>query len=231
MKKFLLVVYSILGINLIGVAQVLPPPETKDLVILKFVPLAFFDIDNTVQLGVEVPLKDRRFTIHQELGYGHSVFNPWYINWDNELNKQTFRSRSQFRFYFHEWGAGRMYVAVEYLHKRVTAQQQMWAGVNCDGNQAGCDYHELRDVKGSKIINALHTKVGWHFYLGNRITLDLYVGGGLRLKSYNTTPDNVGRVQFGKYGWFDDLDFWEDHVLYPSLTTGFQLGIPLGKKK
>jgi hypothetical protein len=47
-------------------------------IILKFTPLALFDLDNTVQAGVEVPLRNPAWTEQQELGYGHSAFNLWY---------------------------------------------------------------------------------------------------------------------------------------------------------
>lgn len=205
-------------------AQVTPQEDMKDRVLLKLAPLSFFDIDNTVQAGLEIPLSDNRFTIHQEFGYGHAVFNPWYIDWGDKPDKWIFRSRSQFRFYFHEWGTGRMYVAGEYLRKMVTNNQMIWAGVNCGGNNAGCEYFEFRNVQRRKIVNALHAKVGWHFYFPRRITLDLYVGAGLRMKNYKSSPDNVGN--FNDRRWFDDLLFISDG-LYPSVATGFQLGIPL----
>lgn len=208
-------------------AQVTPVEETKDRVILKFAPLSFFDIDNTIQAGFEIPFSGNRFTINQEFGYGHSVFNPWYIELGDSPDKWTFRSRSQFRFYFHEWNFGRIYVAGEYMRKRVTAKEEMWVGVNCTGNNAGCDYFEFRDVTARKIVNALHTKIGWHFYFPNRVTLDLYVGGGLRMKTYKSEPENNGRnVNFEDGRWFGEV-FWDEDGPYPSLALGFQLGIPL----
>lgn len=112
------------------------------------------------------------------------------------------------------------------MRKMVTATESMWAGVNCTGNNAGCDYFEFRDVRGRKTVNALHAKVGWHFYFPNSITLDLYVGGGMRMKTYKSEPENVRNINFGDGRWFGDL-FWDANEPYPSLAMGFQLGIPL----
>ncbi|WP_221391346.1 DUF3575 domain-containing protein [Dyadobacter sp. NIV53] len=205
------------------------PDESKNHIILKWSPLSLFDIDNTVQLGLEVPVNDK-FTIQQDIGYGHSGFNVWYADYENRPDIGTIKSRTQLRYYFYAKPRFRSYLAGEYLFKRVVRQETKWVGMDCVDN-GGCSYFSYKNVKQGKFVNALHAKIGWQFYFSNRTSLDLFVGFGLRKARIRTLTKGVGNVDFDN-GW----DWWinannNDPQIIPSVSTGFHLGFALGRFK
>ena len=205
--------------------------KSKDHLIIKFLPLGMFDIDNTFQVGLEVPLPNTSFSIQQEAGYGHSLFNVWYQGDNKHPDKNTIKARTQFRFYFFERSRIRSYVAGEYLFKRVVNKDNQWVGQDCIyGN---CAYFENKNVRFGRFVNAVHVKAGWQFYFQNRMTIDVYTGFGLRnIKGRNLTQ-NAENARLD-----DDWLIWQggyrgrngtyDQV-FPSLAFGFQIGVALGK--
>ena len=204
------------------------PDEFKKHIILKWSPLSMFDIDNTVQLGIEVPLRNDRFTIQQEAGYGHSSFNMWYSDFEHRPDIATIKSRTQLRYYFFEKPKFRSYVAGEYLFKRVLTQETQWVGMDC-ANTGGCSYFTYKKVEQGRFVNAVHAKIGWQFYFSNRTSLDLFVGFGLRKARVKTLTKGVGNVNFDN-GW----DWWVNNnnarsEVIPSVSTGFHLGFALGR--
>ncbi|GAB2789669.1 hypothetical protein GCM10027275_38310 [Rhabdobacter roseus] len=148
-------------------------------VILKLTPLALFDLDNTIQLGAEVPFGSRRFSFQQELGYGHNAFNFWQSEREEYPNRETWRFRSQLRHYFRKRAPLGGYVAVEYLLKKNSQLDWRSVGRDCSEN-GGCAYFENRQVHLVRYVNAFHLKFGGQWKLGSRTTLDFYLGGGLR---------------------------------------------------
>ncbi|HEV7378562.1 MAG TPA: DUF3575 domain-containing protein [Dyadobacter sp.] len=203
------------------------PEESRKHVILKWSPLSMYDIDNTVQFGVEVPLPDSRFTIQQEIGYGHGSFNLWYIGRENRPDKNTIKARTQLRFYFIERTRFRAYVAGEYLYKRVVNQKQDWTGRECTV-PGGCSFFENMNVKQGRFVNAVHAKAGWHFYFSNRISLDLHTGMGFRQSKLRMITPGVQNRNLESDWLFGNTDFTSGDVI-PSLSVGFQVGIALGK--
>lgn len=202
--------------------------ESREHIILKWSPLSLFDIDNTFQAGVEIPLKNNRFTIQQDIGYGHSSFNIWYAQEEDRLNKATIKARTQLRYYFYEKPRFRSYIAGEYLFKRVVIKETQWVGMDCGGS-GGCGYFENKDVKLGRFVSALHAKVGWQIYFSNRISLDLFMGFGLRKANVRILTSNVENARFN-----DDWDWFRSnrpghHEVIPSLAFGYHLGIALGK--
>lgn len=203
--------------------------QSRQHVILKFLPLGLFDVDNTFQVGVEIPFPNKRFTFQQEAGYGHSSFNAWYHDGRERPDKQTFKIRSQLRFYFYEKKWGRSYVAGEYLFKRVEHHETQWVGQDC--SNGSCGYFENKNVRFGKFSNAGHVKFGWQFYFSNRMTLDVYTGLGLRKVRYSTLTPGVGRAQ-PQDSWVWWSSNWSDQSeLMPSVAMGFQIGFALGKFK
>jgi hypothetical protein len=201
--------------------------EMKEHVTLKFLPLGLFDFDNTVQVGVEVPFSNNRFSFQQEVGYGHSSFNIWYHEDGRHPDKSTIKTRTQLRFYFYEKRRARSYVAGEFLYKRVINRQSQWVGQNCI--YGDCDYLEYKDVRFGRFVNAVHVKVGWQFYFSNRMTLDLYTGFGVRDIRGRTLTPNAGNATMT-----DDWFIWNNRrgtyrEVFPSVTPGFQIGFSLGK--
>ena len=206
------------------------PDESKKHIILKWSPLSMFDIDNTVQLGVEVPLRNDRFTIQQEAGYGHSSFNIWYSDFEHRPDIATIKSRTQLRYYFFGKPKFRSYIAGEYLFKRVLTQETQWVGMDCVTN-GGCSYFTNKKVEQGRFVNAVHAKIGWQFYFSNRTSLDLFVGFGLRKARVKILTKGVENVDFDN-GW----DWWVNNnnarsEVIPSVSTGFHLGFALGRFK
>jgi hypothetical protein len=86
--------------------------------ILKITPLALFDIDNTIQGGIELPLHNPAWTMQQEFGYGHSAFNLWQGEREQHPDRETWRFRTQIRYYFLKNNQRSPYIAGEYLLKK-----------------------------------------------------------------------------------------------------------------
>lgn len=229
MKRILLTV-SILSATICGsVAQVIDAESAKNHVIVKYSPATMFDFDNTVQFGVEVPLGKGDFTIQQDLGYGTSAFNLWYYDEDPSPDKRTFKSRTQFRFYYFERRRMRGYVGPELLLKSVVYRENQWAGMECvSGN---CGYFQQHQVKMAKQAVAVHARVGWQFYFTNRMALDLFTGIGFRsITGKSLTPENGNRQIYA----IDDI--WTSvsprtREFVPSVALGVHFGIVLGKFK
>lgn len=203
----------------------------KKQVTLKFAPLAMFDIDNTYAFAVEVPLSNPKFSLQQELGYGHAATNLWYSLDNYKPRKYTIRLKAQFRYYYFERSIVRGYLGVEYFYKRTQSKEKRWVGQDCQSFGA-CSFSMEDNVSFVKQVHAIHPKVGWQFYFGPRFSLDLYTGFGARVidnkvisenKTINLSPHS------GDINWFDS---WQKgtHV-YPSLSAGIQLGVRLGKIK
>lgn len=204
------------------------PEETREHVILKWSPLSMFDIDNTVQIGIEIPFKNDRFTIQQEAGYGNSNFNVWYAQEEHRPDESTVKSRTQFRYYFYEKTRFRSYVAGEYMYKRVVTREMQGVGRECSLT-GGCSYFQNTNVKQGRFVGAFHVKAGWQFYYSNRTTFDLFAGIGLRRANIKMLTPNVENVRID-----NDWYFWRNNSIgrqqvVPSLSLGFHLGIALGK--
>lgn len=209
-------------------AQVPSPDALKSAIILKITPLALFDLDNTVQLGVEVPLKNPAWSLQQEMGYGHSAFNLWYSERQRYPDRETWRFRTQIRYYFLKQNRNSPYMAGEYLLKKNMEGKYRSVGMDCSTTQFGgqnCAYFQNRRVHLARFVNAFHLKLGWQFSIGNRMALDTYVGAGIRalqVKYVGLPPNSFfnGRRDFltfrndwpGRYG------------PTPSLSAGFHIG-------
>ncbi len=200
--------------------------DTRNKVVLKWAPIPLFDYYNTLQLGVEVPFPDPRFSFQQELGYGHSSFNLWYAERGDIPDRHSFRSRTQLRDYLKEWNSFRIFVAGEYFVRNSRTYGYSYTGVNCDN---GCDYYkEVRHTTG-RVAKAIHFKFGFQSWLSPRVSLDVYGGPGIRtIRSKSFTP--------GITDYHDDGPWWESSNTdpgepIPSIAMGFQLGIRLGKIK
>ncbi len=200
--------------------------DTRDKVVLKWAPVPLFDYYNTMQLGVEIPFPDPRFSFQQELGYGHSSFNLWYAERDKVPDRHSFRSRTQLRYYLKEWNSFRIYLAGEYFIRNSRTRSSSYVGVNCEN---GCDYYKDTPYTTGRLAKAIHFKFGFQTWLSHRVSLDVYGGPGLRtIRSKSFTP--------GITGHYDDGPWWESHSTdpgepIPSVAMGFQLGIRLGKIK
>lgn len=195
-------------------------------VIVKFAPLGLFDYDNVVQFGVEVPLGTSGLSVQQDLGYGHSSFNLWYTS-EPGPRKETYKSRTQLRYYYYPRRRFKAYVAGEFLLKKVIYAENKWVGMDCSGWD--CGYYENRFVKVGRYVSAGHVKMGWQFYFGNRMALDLFTGLGIRnIRVKSITPVLSDMRVERTDSWFG-YDTPGTNELVPSVAMGFHFGIVLGK--
>jgi hypothetical protein len=202
--------------------------SAKRHVIIKYSPLPMFDFDNTIQLGVEVPLGNGNFALQEDLGYGNSTFSAWYDG-DNRPDKQIFKSRTHLRWYFMERRRMRAYIGPEVLYKKVVYRDKQWAGRDCNGPFGPCSFFQSQNVRVDKNVVASHARFGWQFITPSRFTFDLFAGVGFRhifATSHSPgIPDSeVRRIHDN----WEDLDPNENEIR-ASAVLGFHFGIVLGK--
>ncbi|MCE7066168.1 DUF3575 domain-containing protein [Dyadobacter sp. CY326] len=196
-------------------------------VIVKFAPLALFDFDNAVQFGVEVPLGTSGMSLQQDLGYGHSSFNMWYENESIRPRKYTYKSRTQLRYYYMTRRRVKAYVAGEFMLKKVIYAENKWVGMDClDGN---CNYFENKFVKTGRTVGAGHVKLGWQFYFGNRMALDLFTGIGFRNISVKAITPGLDNANIPRTDRWFEYDRPGVNEIVPSIAMGVHFGIVLGK--
>ncbi|CAG5074556.1 hypothetical protein DYBT9623_05243 [Dyadobacter sp. CECT 9623] len=200
----------------------------SDHVIIKYSPLPMFDFDNTIQVGVEIPLGKSGVTLQQDLGFGRSTFSAWYTESTNVPDKTTYKSRTTLRYYYFTKRRVRGYFGGEFMFKQVVYRQNQWVGMDCSGF-GGCGYFENKDVRIARVVGAGHGKIGWQFYFPSRLTMDLFAGMGMRsIKVRTLTPGlNDAFVRGPDEFWASSTPGTRDFV--PSLVLGFHLGIVLGK--
>ncbi|MCF0062586.1 hypothetical protein MUK70_01445 [Dyadobacter chenwenxiniae] len=198
-------------------------------VIIKFSPLALVDFDNSVQFGVEVPLGKSGLSLQQDLGYGPTGMNMWYEPGDDRPNKETFKSRTQLRYYYLTRRRMKPYVAGELLLKKVIYSDNKWVGMECEQPWGDCNYFENKLVKTRRMVHAGHAKAGMQFYFSSRIAMDLFAGVGfrnIRVRSISDLPANTRIPRTDR--WFE-YDTPGTNEFIPSLAMGVHFGIILGK--
>ncbi len=208
-------------------AQVIPLPKA----ILKTIPSTLIDPDNTFTLGLEVPLP-KRWSVQQEIGWGHNSFNVYSYERDQYPNRQTWRFRSQIRYYFNDLSSpnGSFFAALEYFHKNVTTDQLQAVGRDCN-TWGGCAYFEEVAVRTHRLVSAGHFKLGYVLITQKKMAIEIYAGlgvRGLRVKNnLDGTSLNLLRRDFfnlrpnqpGNYGTM------------PGLSAGIALGYAFRPRK
>ena len=207
-------------------AQIPPPDTLGSVIILKIAPLALFDLDNTVQAGVEVPLKNPAWTLQQEVGYGHSAFNLWFFERQEHPNRETWRSRSQIRYYFRKRNQKSAYIAGEYLFKKNSEAKFESVGYECVGSQFNqqCAYFKNQKTHLGRFVSAFHLKWGGQIVISERWLLDMYLGAGIRalnVRYLNKYKPSVGNE-------FVFFDFRTDVPGRYRPTPSFSFGVNLG---
>lgn len=228
MRSALLTIFAVLSSSGVCLAQ-FDVESAKRHVIIKYSPLPMFDFDNTIQLGVEVPLGKGNFSLQQDLGYGPSRMSAWQYNNDDDPDKQTFKSRTHLHWYFMERRRMRAYVGPEVLFKKVVYRETQWAGKECEGLYGPCSFFQSQDVRVDKNVIAVHARFGWQFIKTNRFVFDVFTGIGFR--HMFVTSHSAG-IPDSEVHSVDDM--WEllspnESDLRPSAVLGFHLGIILGK--
>ncbi|MCU0341469.1 MAG: DUF3575 domain-containing protein [Spirosomaceae bacterium] len=195
--------------------------------ILKWTPSMLLDPENSIMLGAEIPI-GKRWSVQQEVGWGHNAFNAYSNEKARYPNRQTWRFRTQIRFYFptFSYNGDKFYIAGEYFRKNVLTDSYQGVGRLCNPTTGACAFFEELEVRSNRRVNAFQGKIGYLFYLSPRFVLDLYVGGGIRdllvTDNASGTPPNAPVRGFdlrstrpGRYGTM------------PGISAGFHLGIAL----
>jgi len=213
-------------------AQTLWGQDTlKPKVILKTTPSMLLDWDNTLALGVEIPLY-RHWSLQQDLGWGNSKFNLW-GDGEQYPNKNNWRFRTQLRYYFTDNSVrmGGWYFAAEYFRKEIFIVQNHAFGRDCNPTTGVCAYFEEGLLHTRRRVSALHGKMGYQWFIPDtRLVFDCYFGGGYRrLIVTNDDPSFRGN-------WVRNPSLFrpirpQKYEPAVSLSFGFSLGILFAQKR
>jgi hypothetical protein len=202
-------------------------------VILKFTPSMLLDPDNTLTLGVEIPLSVR-WSVQQEVGWGNAYMNLWDER-SRYTEKNNWRFRTQLRYYFEKSNSklSGSYFALEYFRKEVFIRQYQAIGRQCNPLTGTCAYFEEGILRTRRRVSALHGKFGYQWLIPDRMVVDIYIGGGFR-NLIVTNDDPLGQANINLIR----TNFFNLRSLRPgkyepiaSISAGFSLGILLVQKK
>lgn len=199
----------------------------KPVVKLSMLPL--FHFDNAFVVGAEIPLKTGQISLQPEIGLGAARSSIWYPWWYDEPypDKNTFRSKIQFRSYFMDGRVFRAYFGGEYAYIQNTYRQQFRAA-------DAPNVTVVRDVTLRRATHAVHGLMGWQGYFSSRLTLDFHVGFGMRApRNFSVTrglpTEELEQIQIDDQRWFGRSRKLGRFGPYPDLIAAFQLGFVLGK--
>ena len=214
--------------------------------VVSLAPLALFDPENTVQLGLERLLAGRHAVLG-EFGYGPAALNLWRTYNSNNGVRETWRGRAEWRIYTRRirshsrWQPGRVgrtvtrkplgnYVALDLFYKQVNARESGSVGRACE--DGSCQYFQRFQSRVVKYVGGAHLKVGRQMNLyipddNSRLVMDMYVGAGIRrrlVEYYDLPePEDGGSYFFSDgSGPFDDI--LSDTPLRMSVAAGLRIG-------
>jgi hypothetical protein len=219
-----------------------PPVVVDQGVVLKVAPLSLIDLDPTVQVAVEIPLR-QKWSIQQEVGYGWPKLD-WLKTQDAGLQPHsTFRARTEIRYYFSpdllrnsnvKKGPAGFYLSGEGMYKKLTAQEsakwELFSGPVLTGPVSQTKKGTARHVYG------LHAKVGFQGAISAknpRLIVDVYVGAGFRLISVRQAGQPLDHsLTKGDWVYLNRFTPFVGILPKPSLAGGVKIGwmINSGKK-
>lgn len=194
--------------------------------VVKVAPLSLFDLDNTVQFGVERVLGGRS-SVQAEGGYGWPGLQ--YSREYNYGDKEVWRGRAEWRIYNRVNVRPRgSYFAIEGFYKQVNARETGTIGRGCNNGFFGCQYFQQYNSVAQKFVVGGHIKWGHQFRIDDRWLFDFYVGIGLRSVMFQRfRPQFADSFRYNNYyslfnfGRFDGRD---QQQTLPSTTLGFKIG-------
>ena len=202
-------------------------------VIVKFTPSMLLDPDNTLTLGVEIPLSSR-WSVQQEVGWGNAYMNLWGER-SRYPDKNNWRFRTQLRYYLSKSSSGLSgsYFALEYFRKEIFIRQYQAIGRQCNPATGTCAYFEEGILGTRRRVSAFHGKFGYQWLIPDRMTVEIYVGGGFRkLIVTNDDPSGQTNTNLGRTDFFNLRSLRPGkYEPIPSISGGFSLGILLVQKK
>lgn len=204
-------------------AQVIPLPKA----ILKTIPSTLVDPDNTLTLGVEVPLANH-WSVQQEVGWGHNSFNVFSSEREQYPNRQTWRFRPQVRYYFSDISSpnGSFFIALEYFQKVVLTDRMQAVGRDCNPLTGACAYFQEIPVRTRRRVAAGHFKWGYAFESQHRMSLEIYMGLGIRELVVTDNSGGATGTNLWARGGF--LTFRSERPGNYGTMPGVSAGIALG---
>ena len=201
--------------------------------IIKFTPSMLLDPDNTLTLGAEIPL-GTRWSVQQEVGWGNSYTNLWDEH-SRYPDKNNWRFRTQLRYYVTK-SASKLsgsYFALEYFRKEEFIRQYQAIGHQCNPATGTCAYFEEGFLRTRRRVSVLHGKFGYQWLVPDRMSIEIYVGGGFRkLIVTNDAPLGQANTNLGRTNLFNLRSLRPgNYAPIISLSGGFSLGILLVQKK
>lgn len=227
-KKLIIVVLLFLMI-LIHFNSQAQEEEKKNRFILKIATLTMLEpIYNTFELGLEYRLKEK-MALQLQAGYGNQNFHIWEINNTDNLpitNKfNTWRFRSEFRYYLYQLTDAESYYAFDVMYKHSNINELDWFGEGCI-NQT-CSYFILKNQNINKQVIAYHFKLGHQLNLSKHFVLDMYGGIGYRHIWVNTNAP-VRQSEIFEEAFFEFIDKrTAGRLNIISFVGGFKLGFRL----
>jgi len=208
--------------------------------VVSVAPLALFDPENTVLVGVERLLAGRH-SLLAEVGYGPRALNIWRPGrFDESGGRETWRGRAEWRIYL---GSGShmkrpphtrvvavrpmgRYVAFDLFYKQVNSFETGTMGRACEDGT--CQYYQQFRSPVRKSVWAGHVKLGHQRFLDvspdSRLLIDVYIGLGLRQRTIShdeeSLPDDAGQRWVSSGGFTNGLDY----LFTPNVSTGFRIG-------
>lgn len=180
-------------------------------------------IDNAFVLATEIPLSKGRFSLQPEIGYGATASNVWYEPWttDESPDKNTVRSKLQFRSYYKDGAVFRAYYGGEYAYMHSTYRQS-----GLDGNSNNPAIRQA--IRLRRTTHAMHGLLGWQGYFNNRLCLDFHIGFGLRMTENSSltkglSNEELEKVRFDDREWFRRSKRLGNYGPYPDLSAPYSL--------
>jgi hypothetical protein len=194
----------IVGVTILLSKTAYSQDSSRVVCIFKMMPTTLIDTDNSITIGLEVPLKNQ-WAFQQELGWGNASMN--FSEHERKVypDRNTWRYRTQIRHYIHTFAHPnkQLYLAAEYFRKDVFVSRD--------------------STNTHKAVNGLHAKVGYQSVVDNFV-FDAFFGLGFRY--VNVTNDNPNAVFYGASTQFQPFK-----GVLPSLSLGFSIGYQIKKKR
>ena len=220
MKKYIGIFIVLLGV---GQLKAQNPDTLLGRPILKIAPLSLIDPDNSLTVGIELPLKGSPVALQVELGYGRTAFNLWSGQRDTYPNRETWRARIQARYYFTQKTRRGTYLAVDYFFKQNTIRRWESVGQQCTNN-GQCAFFEQQKASLGRFVSAINLKIGWQWQINRKLSLDVFTGIGIRGLNvrYISDSKNVQNDDFRSPIF--NIDRVGSYGPYPAINLGFYVG-------
>ncbi|MBC8147347.1 MAG: hypothetical protein H8E98_05125 [Bacteroidetes bacterium] len=200
---------------------------------IKVSPFSLLEIEPSLMLGYSYPIRKGESQLQHEIAYVF-VNDILFVNYDNPIDFNGFRLRTNYRSYFESNSRkvdslrnsnNRFYFGLDAMYKY------------CNYTEYGVSIWRMNqftqetDISTEKHVGAAHFTVGveTNFIKGSNSIIDLYMGIGVRYKYFNTkfngVTDSNLETEFGRSNrlWYDDFSV----PMMVSVMAGMKIGFSL----